>query len=255
MEKDNSMSKTLIYGLIIALFLLVGQSYMLTKVNNPTEKISVSGLSEMSVTPDEAEIYLTVTTENKDPKLAQEQNTIVSKEVIEALKAQGILAENIETLNYRLNEKYDYDYYYLNAEEKKEAEKIYEASHSIKVKTKDLTKIGSYVNTAITAGANGIDSVNYILSDEKEAEVRAQALEKAITAGTDKAKSMTKTMNVRLGKVITLTENNYYYTPYRYDANLKIDVASGSAAESLNYLAPQDVEVRSTVYIEFEIIN
>lgn len=257
MVKENKTTYTLIVGLILALFLLVGQSYMLTSQNAEREVISVSGKSEMSVQPDEAEIYLTITTENNDAQKAQEENKVLSAKVIESLKAQGIDEKNIETQNFRLNENYDYDYYpyvkTLEVEEKVVPQ--YEAVHTLKVKTSELNSIGTLIDVSIKAGANGVNNIQYTLSDELESQVRAQSLDKAILAGKDKAEAMTNTLQVSLGKVTNIQENNYYYSPYSFAANVKADSFDGAEAASLNYLSPQSVEVRSTVQLEFELEN
>ena len=240
----------LIIGLIAALFLLVGQSYILTNnsVNTQREIISVSGKSEITVSPDEAEIYLKIVTKNNDAKLAQNENKELSNKVIAALKEQGVNEKDIQTQNFRLDENYRYIY----EKELKEGELRYEATHTIKVKTSNLDSVGKLVDLAIDAGANGVDSVNYVLSDEKQKEVRAQALEKAIIAGREKAVSMTKTLGVDLGKVTNVQESNYYYTPYRFESNVKV-MADGVADAGSNYFAPQDVVVQSTVQLQFEI--
>lgn len=258
MVKENKTTTMLIVGLLLALFLLVAQSYMLTNNSQNKEVISVSGKSEMSVEPDEAEIYLSITTKNNDASLVQNENKQLSAKVMDALKAQGISEADIETQNFRLNENYDYvDYtvypYVKDLEvEEKEVPK-YEAVHTLKIKTTQLNSIGTLVDVAITAGANGVNNIEYTLSDKKEAQVRAEALDKAILAGKDKALVMTKTLEVSLGKVINIQENNYYYSPYRFEANIMAKDTAAGGAESLNYLSPQSVEVRSTVNLEFEL--
>ena len=250
-NKQNNLMTILGVGLIIALFLLVGQSYLLTGNSDINEQISVSGKSEITIAPDKAEVYLSISTLNVDAKVAQNTNKDLSKAVVDALIAQGVDEKDIETTNFRLNEKYDYSY---NKEEKKETE--YEAKHTLKIITTELYSVGTIVDTAIKAGANGIDSVNYVLSDEQEKLVRAEALEKAILVGKEKAESMTKTLNVELSDVISISENNYYYQPFRAStANLKMEMADSVDYAGGNFFAPEDVEVSSTVSLVFEIEN
>lgn len=258
MDKNKSNLYSVI-GWVMVVFLVVAQSYVLTNNKSVDEDslISVSGRSELTVKPDEAEVYLRVVTENDDSKVAQDENKAITNKVVETLKAQGLKEEQIETLNFRLDENYRYDYYIkntLNTLEEKEKEYKYKATHTIKITTSDLDMVGSYIDIAVKAGVNGIDNVEYTLSDAKEKEIRAQALEKAIIAGREKASSMAKVLNVKLGKVVDVQESNYYYEPFRVESNIKMAVdAVSETGGSSNYLAPQSVEVRSTVQLKFEI--
>ena len=251
-NKQNNLMTILGVGLIIALFLIVGQSYLLTGNSDVNEQISVSGKSEVKVSPDKAEIYLSISTVNIDAKIAQSTNKELSTKVIDALVAQGVDKKDIETINFRLNEKYEPIY---RDNDVKDKETKYEARHTLKIKTTDLDSVGNIVDTAIKAGANGVDSVNYVLSDEKEKTVRAEALEKAILVGKQKAEAMTKTLDVELSDVISISENNYYYQPFRSTANLKMEMADSVDYANGNFFAPQDVEVSSTVNLVFEIEN
>ncbi len=248
MAKENN-NFMLIVGLVLALFLLVGQSYMLTNNDSENNLISVSGNSELSVTPDVAYVYVSVNTLDENPKLAQSENVVLSVKVIDALKNLGISEDDIETDGFRLNEKYEYVPF---GEEKSDSIE-YEVVHSLKVKTLDLDSIGTLVDTVISAGANGVSNIDYTLSDDLEKQVRADALEKAIIAGSEKAVSMAKTLNIGLGDVVKVTENNYYYNPYTFAANVKAEAYDVGGAGNLNFLSPQNVKVKSSVGIEFEL--
>lgn len=255
MAKDNN-SFVLSIGLILALFLLVGQSFILNDNGSNGDgdrSISVSGKSEMNVAPDLAEIHISIKTENDDAKVAQNENGVLSAKVIDALKGYGISEKDIETQNFRLNENYKYDVVFNNVEDEKSKELKYESVHTLKIKYSDLEKIGDVVDLVIGAGANGVNNIDYTLSDELEAKVRAESLEMAIVAGKAKAGSMSETLGVELGEVKTVLENNYYFSPYSFAANVKAESYDSNGGGSLNYLSPQSVSVQSSVNLEFEI--
>ncbi len=255
MVKENNLF-TVVIGFVIAAFLLVGQSYILTG-DSDVKSISVSGKSEISVAPDIAYVYISINTKNVDAKIAQSENAELSVSVIAALKEIGVLEKDIETLNFRLNEAYDYTYDFEtplgNVKSEPEKVKEFEAVHSLKVRSFELDSIGNLVSTVILAGANGVSNIEYSLSDELEMTVRADALEKSIIAGKGKAVSMSKTLNVELGEVITVSENNYYFSPYSFAANIKSESFDSRGGSNLNFMTPQDVKVTSSVSLVFEL--
>jgi uncharacterized protein YggE len=252
MVKDNNIFM-LIVGLVLALFLLVGQSYILTDSGLGDESILVSGMSELSVAPDMAYIYVSVTTKNEDAKVAQSENTVLSSSVISALKNLGISKDDINTQNFRLDKDYGYNVPFGNVKTEEFTVITYEAVHSLKVKTIDLNSVGTLVDAVISAGANGVNNIEYTLSDELEMTVRADALDKAIIGGQGKAESMTKTLGVELGDVIKVIENNYHFNPYNFAANVKAESFDGGAGSSLNSFSPQNVKVTSSVSLEYKI--
>jgi uncharacterized protein YggE len=253
MVKENNNTFMLIVGLVLALFLLVGQSYILSDSGSVDESISVGGLSEISVAPDMAYVYVSINTKNVDAKIAQSENSDLSSKVVDALKNLGISEDNIETISFRLDENYDYSIPYGEVKDEVPRVITYEAVHSLKVKTTDLKAIGTLVDVVISAGANGVNYIEYTLSDELELVVRADALEKSIISGQGKAESMTKTLGVELGDVIKVNENNYYSSSYNFAANVKAENFDSGAGSSLNSFSPQNVKVTSSVSLEYKI--
>ena len=254
MVRDNNIFMVVI-GFVITAFLLVGQSYILTD-SSSVESISVLGKSEISVAPDVAFIYISINTKNENANNAQSENSVLGDKVILALNDAGVLAGDIETLNFRLNEisDYSYDSNTRIGEVKSEPikESFFEAVHSLKVKTSELELVGELVSVAILAGANGVSKIEYSLSDELEMSVRAEALEKAIVVGREKALSMVNTLSLELGDVISVIENNYYFSPYSFSANIKSSSFDSGKSNNLNFVTPQDVKVTSSVSLEFE---
>lgn len=254
MEKNQNL-KLIIISLLIAMFLLVSQSYLLTNKDVEDNILTVSGKSEIKTTADQALLYIDIITNNKDVKLAQEENKKISNQVILALENKGILKKDIQTSNFRIDEYYNSDFYYRNSDlkiEKSKEEKEYKAVHSLKIKITDFSLVGEIVDLVVANGANSIDRVEYTLSDDKEKQIREQALDKAIFVGKQKADFMAEKLDVKILGVKTVNENNYYFRSYS-DSNLKANVLSDSNVKSENYLAPKQVVVQSSVNLVFKI--
>jgi len=209
------------------------------------DTISVSGNAELTVSPDKAEININILTEAPTADEAQERNAERSNSVIEALKDAGVKDSEIETTNYYLSKRREW-----NRDTNKYEDVGYQLSHTIKVTTKDIDEVGSLADTAVDAGANQIQGINFGLTDETEKEVRDQALEEAAELAKEKADSLASALDVKIVKIVSVQESNYYYTPFRYG---DYAMAEESMAGAKTQISPEDVEVRSTVNVVFEI--
>lgn len=247
-KKASIATNLAVLGLIIALLVaIVGYNF-----RNGTEQrdsMSVSGTSELSVSPDEAQIFINVLTDAKTAKEAQNQNRETTANVMTALKAAGITAGNIETTGYNLYKRTEW-----NKTSERYVEVGYELTNTIKVTTSDINNVGSLVDLAINAGANGVDHVSFTLTKDAERKAKADALLKATVAAKDKAENLATTLDIKLGKVLSVQESNFYYTPYDYYnqglVNYKADMGMSATG---NTISPQKVDVRSTISITYQL--
>lgn len=186
--------------------------------------VSVSGSGSISVKPDTGIISVGVETENPDASTAQEENKEKMNKVMKALEELNIAEENIKTIAYSLNERYNYY-------EDQTKEKYYVSSHILQVKINDIDKIGRVIDAVTKAGSNQISNIQFSISNEEE--IYAQALELAMESAKTKADAILGTF----GKVSTLpskvTENGYSMGTYRqsYEAVMEDSSTPISAGE------------------------
>tara|TARA_Y100000310_G_scaffold327713_1_gene394514 strand:+ start:95 stop:859 length:765 start_codon:yes stop_codon:yes gene_type:complete len=246
------------YGFLVIIALLVAilvMSMNNTPVVNITgsgqiqrNTMSVSGNAELTVAPDKATVYINVLTDGVTAKQAQDDNKKISNNVIAALKRTGIKDDDIETSNYFLHKKTEWD-----PETRKSIETGYRLTHTLKVTTTDIDDVGKLLDTAVKAGANGIDRVSFGLTKELETKVRDNALKNAAVAAKDKAKSIASSTGVTLGKITSIQENNFYFTPFEYPvAEFAERSLAGGIADDSN-ISPQNVEVQSAISVVYEI--
>jgi uncharacterized protein len=241
-EMEKYISLVAIIGLV-----LVSSFVVLGPADKVEESLSVSGSAELTVAPDKAEIYLNVITLTPTASQSQVDNKAISTKVIEALKQAGVKETDIETSNYYLNKKQDW-----NPEKQDNEDKGYELIHTIKVTTTSVDSAGELVDQAIAAGANGVERVSFGLTKELEKQVRADALSKATVAAKEKAANIAQASGVRLGKITSIQESNFYYLPF--EANVRNAYGEGAndmAGSSI--ISPQKVEVTSSIQMAFEI--
>ena len=71
--------------------------------------VSVIGESELDVEPDKAEMFIQIETRADNAKDAEDENSIISNDVIDALKKAGIASDEIETDRFSIYPLYDWD--------------------------------------------------------------------------------------------------------------------------------------------------
>ncbi len=218
-----------------------------TIMGTEEHKISVTGSATVEVEPDMAEIYFYIETLEDTAIESQDVNAEIKDTVIEALDDMGIDEDDIESTSYRLNLDRDWN---RNTEEYET--NGYEVTHTLKITTYDTEEVGEILDTVVEAGANGISSISFGLSDDLQDDVNQQALANAVEEAKKKAGILANAADVKLGSVINIDENNYYSTPYRYSGyELAMDEAESYSASTV--ISSGDVETTVSLVIDFAI--
>ena len=211
------------------------------------ETISVSGLGRVSVEPDEAEVYVNIITESDSAEVAQQDNADIAESVRNALIRQGLDEEDIETSSYYLYPKTNYNRVTGESE-------IYgyKLTHVLKIITNKVDDTGSIVDAAIAAGANGLQNVNFKLSDELRDEVYADALAEATGIAEGKAESIAESLGVELGEISHVSESGDSYMPYAYPmVERSFDESMAGGAPTI--ISSQEIDVAASVSVVYEI--
>ena len=160
-------------------------------------EISVEGTGEAYVVPDRAVINLGVSTDAATSEEAVSMNTEKMNAVLEAIKALGVLEEDIQTTNYALNPKYDWT-------DGTQVDAGYTLSQNVELRIRDFDLIGQVISASSTAGANMVGSVEFTVEDGEAAkqEARMEAVEEAKA----KAEQIAEASGLKLGKVVSYYE-------------------------------------------------
>ncbi len=190
------MSKKTLFVSAIVLAALALGACSPTIVANPApplRTINVSGTGQVFLTPDIAYIYIGVHTEEDTAADAVSANTLETQQVIEALKEAGVDAKDIRTTNFSIwpNQQYTPD--------GQPAGTRYVVDNSVFVTVRDLESLGDLIDSAVSAGANSINSVQFDVADKTEAlkQARAEAIKDAKT----QAQELADASGVKLGEI------------------------------------------------------
>ena len=223
--------------LVIALIGLTG-----CQQEKEEQTLNVQGNSELTFDPDEAEVWAGISIVKDTAEEAQSEANKVVNAIIDGLRYKGISEDDIETERLNLREERTWT--------KDEGQKVigWRATQTLKVKTTDLTKVGTIVDVAVNNGANQINNINFGLSEEKEQEYKKQALSEAAKNAKEKAEILAESLGAKLGKIKTVTESNFYYRPYMYamEETVGLDAVKEAAT-----VMPSDVKVTANVNIVY----
>ncbi|VVB81143.1 Uncharacterised protein [uncultured archaeon] len=243
------MKKTMILLAILLIALTACETRVVMEQPGvqPTNAISVQGSSEFDVAPDLAKVRFRIETLSPTAQDSQLRNREIGASVKSALINAGVRESEIETTDYRIEKVQEWDPQY-----NKMIEKGYRTSNAFVVTTKDLPKVGPLLDVGVQAGANNVESISFELSDDKQKEVKTEALTKATKNAREKADALANGAGVRLGKVLSLQESSYFVAPVaRYDMMaMKSEMAGGVPSTDVS---PASVHVSAQVSVSYEI--
>jgi uncharacterized protein YggE len=183
-------------------------------------KLTVNGAGSVSVKPDIAYINVGAATENASPSQAQSENTAIMEKVLAAVKSLGIEEKDIQTSEYSIYPKQDYQ----------NGNKIigYTVTNILRVTVRDLEKTGELLEKTVASGANAGYGISFSIEDSGPA--YEQAMDLAIKDAIAKAQAAAKSLGATVGKPIEVIEGGGSYTPVR---NAKMVAESAAAAPSI----------------------
>ena len=254
---------------LAALFIVIGattaQNVAPVNMSLYTGTISVTGNGYVYADPDLAGVSIGVTTEAATSTQAMNDNANAMSQVIAAVRALGIPDKDIKTSTVSLQPKYSYEYpTTVGATGASSAiapalptsaptvltTKIvgYTATNTVTVTIRDMSLVGPVIDAGYNGGANQVNGVTFLLSDEKSSQVYKQALQQAVADGSDKAKVMAAAAGIGDIKLKTLTESGSYY-PIAYESFDRSAMASGAVAPTP--ISPGQNKVTATVTLTY----
>jgi uncharacterized protein YggE len=168
--------------------------------------ISVSGSASTSVIPDTASISLGVITQAATAKEASDKNAASMNAVIGALKNLGVQDKDIRTSFLSVQPVYNYS---------RDVPTIvgYSASNNVEITTMMLDKLGDILDNSTSAGANQVGGISFVISDEKQSQVRDGLLGDAVKDAQGKADKLAESLGVRIAGVKTASISEVFPQP------------------------------------------
>ena len=205
----------------------------------PVPTIEVDGNGEAHAAPDVAYLSLEIETHATTANDAAGRNAALAGKVVAALKSKLGDKGKVSTGGYALNPEY-------NERPGREKPVIigYNAQNSITVETGALAAVGELMDSAIAAGANRINYLNFSLKDEGKA--RAEAITIATRNAQTQAQALAQTLGVKLKRIVKAST----VAEVRPVPVQRMAMAMSAPATPIE---PGDVSVPATVSLKYEI--
>ena len=212
----------------------------------PRRTLAVTGTAEVSVQPDICYINFGVETfHKKSAREAYRTNAEVMNALSAAVKAAGIAPKDIQTSSFTVTPQYHYE----DAAHQRVFDG-YRVYQSLDANVRVLDKASAVLDAGMDAGATQVNNVTFAVENPKK--YTADARVEAVKAAQAKAQTMADLTGVKLGKPISISENEPGgYNQYYAQANVAMDRAAVS--EDTPSLQPGQFKLTRTVYITYEI--
>lgn len=219
------------------LFVLFVAALALASAQAAEKLVTVTGEATVAVAPDTAMIRLGVSTQEKTAREASEANAKQMTAVLAAIKDTGVADRDIQTSRLSLQPQYDPN--------KSGTARLtgFQASNQVTVRIRDIDKLPTVLDRAITAGANEMSGIEFVVSEQSN--LLDQARDDAIADARRKAELYAKAAGAKLGRVVSITEEGSAPPPRPIQA-----LRAGAVP-----IAPGEQTLRAIVTVSYELTS
>ena len=167
--------------------------------------LSISAQAEARRTPDIANVSTGVVTRAPDANAAMRSNADQMAKVVAAIKAAGIAERDIQTSGVNLNPDYRY------TDNQPPVITGYQASNTVNITVRDVSKLGRLLDALVATGANQINGPTFDVDDKDGAydEARRNAIAKAQA----RAAMYAKALGQRVVRIVSISEGGGFGPP------------------------------------------
>ncbi len=206
----------------------------------PLNTVTAAGTGKVSAAPTEAQMTFGVVVRSEQAEDALKQASDKAGEIASAIKGAGVADKDVQTQNVSV-----YPEYRDGGPDRAMQINGYTANVSVRVKIRDITKVGDVIGAASGVGSNEISGPTFTLGDD--APERDEAIEAAIADAKRRADVMAKAAGKSLGEIIAISEAGVSAQPIYWGMER-------AGADSFGYdVQPGELDVISSVTVVFEL--
>jgi uncharacterized protein YggE len=215
--------------------------------------LRVSGMGEAKGEPDVARATLGVDVRATTAAEATDQVGRAMQRVIDAVKAQGVAAQDLQTEQVSVYFEHEHMPYPPPpppgpADKTEKAEPatprgFYRATNTVRVTIRDLDKASAILGAATAAGANAVHGISFEIDDP--ARLLAEAREKAVRDAQRQAEQLAALTGVKLGRVVSVAAQPHgFFGPVRaQSAPMGMKEGADMPVERGEVMVQQQVEI------------
>lgn len=183
-------------GLILASVMIISvlAACTITPASAPQIRtINAYGTGEVYLVPDIAYVYVGVRADADEVSTALNTSNVQTGKVAEAVKALGVEMKDIQTTNFNVYPATDY------SPDGTISRKYYVVENTIYITVRDLSKLGTLLDSVVRSGANTINGISFDVADKDAA--LTQARDMAVTKARAEAEGIAKAAGITLGNL------------------------------------------------------
>lgn len=214
--------------------------------HEPEPSINVSGIGEVSVSPDKAIITVSIEARRKRIQAARDEvNAVIGRALAVtdslAIERQYVnsSASNIRPEYRHHNGKRNFEGYYV--------------SRQLVIDLRDLEQIGALNEKLLDAGINNVSAPR--LGSTQAAEHKRQALTQASKDARKNAQALASGLGVKLGKVLSLNAHSNHHNPLPRGMMMKAAYAEADTAAPSETYETGQIRFRANVNARFAIAD
>lgn len=208
--------------------------------------VAVTGEGIARLAPDMAIVTLTVLRQDKTADAALDANNAAMTEVLAAMQTEGIENSDLQTSNFSIDPQLVYPRQDGNTPSEPQIVG-YRVSNTLTVRIKDLSKLGTILDKAVSLGVNQGGQIRFSNTDPSAA--ISEARKQAVLDALEKAKTLTAAAGVELGRITKIDEQRRAPRPVPM---MRAEAAMASAPGAVP-VASGENQYTVTVDVTFEL--
>jgi len=204
----------------------------------------VSGTATDKVKTDLVTISIGVQSTNKSATDALNSNSKIANEIISSLTANGVKENEISTSQYTVQPNYNYS----------ESGNVinttgFTVTNILTIQSSNFNNISLWIDSAVAAGANTINGVDFKVSDQSLEGVRNTLIEKAIVDAKQKAEIAASAVGANIVGIKSLSVITDGFNPMPFNEQIMQKTFTTDALATP--IIPGEQEVSITVQITY----
>ena len=223
-----------------------------TQMYDDRPKITVAGEAVVNVKPDKIVITFGIETSDADVNTAKQKNSELMKKAVGVAKDCGVHEKDIQTDRLSIEPRWEDGY-------KQQKFLGYFVHNTMMVTLSDLEQLDKLITSALQAGINRLNGVDFQTTEFKK--YREEARELVLKAAREKAEKMSAVLGQTIGKPLQINENytgsSWYGGWGRGRASgmsqVQVQAERGSSGEITDTVALGKLAIRASVSVTFEL--
>ncbi|MEM8876532.1 MAG: SIMPL domain-containing protein [Pseudomonadota bacterium] len=239
-------------AVVVVLIMVVAFARTATAAEETTSDpglISVSGIGEVTATPDLAVITTGVVTSAPTAREAVTANTEAMNGILKRLKDMGIEDRDLQTSNFSINPQYQH-FRSQNGQPTPPPRIVaYEVRNTLRVRIRDLDSTGTILDAVVSDGANEVSGISFSIDDPTS--LMQTARKRAVFDARSRAEVLADSLDVELGRVVSVSEGQRP-APVPQPRMARMEMAMAAEAGPVTVEAGEQ-SLTATVTITWEI--